>query len=116
VIPAPGVYEAMKKKLFITDERMFKLMDWAIENNMVATESEFLDQIGFTRNNINKVKSGTQGFRKEHILSACNLTGASADYIFGLTNTMMRKPAKRSLDLLKEAVIAVEHELKNGKG
>jgi hypothetical protein len=106
----------MKKKLFITDERMFKLMEWAIENNMVVTESEFLDQIGFTRNNINKVKSGAQGFRKNHIKKACEFTGASADYIFGFTNSMMRKPAKRSLDLLKEAVVAVEHELKNGKG
>jgi hypothetical protein len=103
-------------KLFIADERMFKLMEWAIENHLVATESEYLDRIGFTRNNINKVKSGIQGFRKEHIQKACQFTGASADYIFGFTNVIARKPAKKSLELLKEAVVAVEHELKKGRG
>jgi hypothetical protein len=106
----------MPNRLFIADERMFKLMEWSVENGLVPTQSHFLDAIGFTRNNLTKVRKGLQGFRGEHILKACQFTGASADYIFGLTNEMKRKATRKPLDLLKEAVVAVEHELKKGRG
>lgn len=105
----------MAKKLFISDERMLILMDWAIKNGIASGETEYLDLIDFSRNSIGKVREGSQGFTKAHILNACRITGASADYIFGFTNSMMRKVPARSIDLLKQAVIAVEQDMSVNK-
>lgn len=102
----------MPKKLFITNERMLQLVAWSIDNGIADTETEFYEKIGFTRNNISLVRSGATSFTKEHILEACKITGASADYIFGFTNTMQRKKPTRAMELLKEAVSAIDQELR----
>jgi hypothetical protein len=99
-------------KLFISDQRMLQLMEWAVKNEIVSGETQYLEQIEFARNSIVKVREGSQGFTKHHILNACKLTGASADWIFGLTNDMMRKAPKKPIEFLKQAVLAVEQELK----
>jgi hypothetical protein len=101
----------MATKLFITNERMLKLMDWAVSEDLAIDNADFLEKIGFTRTNIYKVKAGTNGFTNEQIWNACKLTGASADYIFGFTNSMMRKQPAKGVDLLKQAVHTVELEL-----
>lgn len=99
-------------KLFISDQRMLQLMTWAVRKGIADNETDFLDRIGFVRNNLRRVKAGEQGFTKEHILNACELTGASADYIFGFTNMISRKQQRHPIEQLKEAVLAVELELK----
>lgn len=91
---------------------MLLLVQWSIQTGIASNESEFYEMIGYTRNNISSIRSGTTSFTKEHILEACRITGASADYIFGFTNSMQRKKPARSIELLKEAVMAVETELK----
>lgn len=92
---------------------MLLLMEHAVNNLRIAgSEKEYMEMIGFTATNISNVKQGRQGFGKDHILNACRLTGASADYIFGLTSTMMRKENKNPIEMIKEAVRALEH--KNG--
>lgn len=98
--------------LFISDQRMLTLMAWAIDKGIADTETEYLEKIGFSRTNMSNVRKGMQGFTKEHIYTACKLTGASADYIFGFTNLIKRKPSKSSIELLKDVVLAVEEEMK----
>jgi phage host-nuclease inhibitor protein Gam len=98
------------KKLFISDQRMLRLLDWAIENKKAATETEYLDRIKFTRTNISNVRKGMQSFTKEHILNAATFTGANINWIFGLETNMMRKPGKTTMAMLREAVMAVEIE------
>ena len=105
----------MAKKLFITNERMLALMKWAIDAGHAETETDYLKKIGFPRTNIRNVRVGSQSFTKEHIHKACALTGASADYIFGFQTNLMRKPPKKSVDLLKEAVMAVEADFSKRK-
>lgn len=102
----------MAKKLFIADERMLLLMEWAIQKGIVDTETEYWERIEFARTSISNVRSGTQGFRTYHILNACRLTGASADYIFGFTNVIERKTSPQPMNLLKQAVAAVEQEMR----
>jgi hypothetical protein len=102
----------MAKKLFITNERMLQLMDWAINEEIAENETRYLEAIGFPRTNISNVREGIQSFTKDHIMKACKLTGASADYIFGFTTNMKRKPESKPLDALKQAVKAVELELR----
>lgn len=98
----------MAKKQFISDVRMLDLMAWAVRENKVANETEYMEKIGFPRTNISNVRRGTQSFTKEHILNACKLTGASADYIFGFNSSLKRKQERNPLDQLKDAVKAVE--------
>lgn len=102
-------------RLFITDERMLKLMTWAIDKGIADTETEYLEAISFPRTNISNVRRGVQSFTKEHILNACRLTGASADYVFGFSTVISRKPSKSAIQTLKEAVIGIESELKSRK-
>lgn len=102
----------MAKRLFITNERMLLLMQWAVRERVCENETEYLTSIGFPRTNLNNVKQGKLSFTKDHILKACELTGASADYVFGFTNIRTRKTGKESIQLLKEALTAVELELK----
>ena len=102
----------MPKKLFIADERMLQLMEYAVEKGIVESSAEYWEKIDFARTSISNVKQGTQGFRNYHIYNACKLTGASADYIFGFTNVMFRKAPVKPIDLLKQAVTAVEKEIK----
>ena len=105
----------MPKKLFISDERMLQLKDWALENGFADTESEYWEKIDFARTSISNVKAKTQSFRHYHIYNACKLTGASADYIFGLTNNLLRKQETKPIELLKQAVRAVDEELRSKK-
>lgn len=105
---------ATKKKLFITNERMLLLMEWALQHGIADTESGYLEMIDFPRTNIRNVRTGHQSFTKEHILLACKVTGASADYIFGFTNAIARRKPDRGIEALKLAVHAIELEMKNG--
>jgi hypothetical protein len=102
----------MAKKLYITDERMLKLIDWVILQNKADNASDFFKKIGFAKTNISNIRNGSQGFSKEHIRKACVVSGASADYIFGLSNEIRRKAPKTALQQLKDAVIAASEELK----
>lgn len=102
----------MAKKLFISDERMLKVIEWVVKQGKYDSENEFLKAIGFARESMPKLKAGGQGFTKYQILEACVITGASADYIYGFTNSMFRKDPTKPLDMLKHAVHAVEMELK----
>ncbi len=68
-------------ELFIPDERMLKLMEWAIKNDIVGTQREYFEKIEFAWQSLTGVQSGKQGFTKARILNACKLTGASADYM-----------------------------------
>lgn len=102
----------MPKKLFISDERMFKLMDIAIRQGLARTQTEYYEKIGFPPKSARVVKAGRQGFTREQIYKACKLTGTSADWIFGFTNTLKRKPDTKPIEQLKAVVIALEQELR----
>ena len=105
----------LKAKLAIPEQRMLKLMEWAVKNNIAESESQYWQKIGFPRTNITNVNSGKQGFTRNHIFNACKLTGASTDWIFGLSPTMFREgTAKTPAALLRQVVAQLEN--KNGKG
>lgn len=102
-------------KLHITDERMLQLMNYVVNVvNNYGSEDEFMRAIDFAPTNISNVRQGRQRFKKDHIENACKITGASADYIFGFTNTMMRKESKDPIEMIKLAVSALESKA-NGK-
>lgn len=90
-----------------SDNRMLQLMDWALRKGSVATnESSYLAMIGFSRTNISNVRTGRQSFNRDHIQKACEVTGANANWIFGLEKNMLRKedsdPIQRARTALEE--------------
>lgn len=101
----------MPKKLSIPDQRMLQLIEWAVNKKLAATESDFLEDIGFHRNNIVVVRRGGRKFTREQIFEACRITGASTDWIFGFINTMKRSADKQPIEQLKAAVTAIENQL-----
>lgn len=92
---------------------MLDLMEYAVKKGIAENDSQYFEMIRFPRNNISNIRAGKLSFTREQILNACKLTGASADYIFGFTNSMMRKEPTKPIDMLKQAVRAIENELKS---
>ena len=99
-------------KLSIPDSRMLALLDWSLANKLVSTEKEYFEKIKFARTNISNIRRGHQSFTRDHILEACKFTGANANWILGLETNMMRKESKKPLDQIKQAIVALESELK----
>lgn len=88
---------------------MFTLMDHCIKTKQYRTEKQFLEAIGFSFRNISQVRNGGQSFRLEHIRTACELTGANANWILGLEKNMLRKAEQKDpLLKLKEATTELE--------
>ncbi|WPV66327.1 hypothetical protein [Chitinophaga sp. LS1] len=102
----------MADKLFIADERILQLMEYAISTDIVDTQKEFLNEIGFGANNLGKLRNGERHFTPDNILKAATMTGANLNWIFGLEKNMLRDGKKHTaIDLLKSAVIQLESEL-----
>lgn len=101
----------MADQLFISDQRMLLLMKWAIDKGIAESENVYLEQIGFNRRNLYKLRAGDIGFTKVHILKAAELTGANINWIYGLESNMLRQKSQSAIEQLQAAVIAVETEL-----
>lgn len=99
----------------ISDKRMLQLMDYAIAKGIVASETEFLEAIEFSRTNLSNVKLGNQSFGRKHIFNACQLTGTNANWLFGFEANMLRKETKDPLQRLKEITVELEAQLKTNK-
>jgi hypothetical protein len=103
----------MAGKLFITNKRMLELWSYAKRQQLVGSDEDWCKRIGFSRPNLYNVKSGRQSFTVQHILKACQATGANVNWIFGLEENMFRnKETEAPIIQLKRAVIAVENQLK----
>ena len=85
-------------------------MDISIQAGKAMSEGEYLDKIGFQKTNISNVRAGRQSFTRDHILNACKFTGASADWVFGLTNEIYRKEPKSVTERLRAIVNEMEEQ------
>ncbi len=102
----------MPKFKQITDERMFKVMAYAIETKKATHRKDFCEQIGALPNNLVNIRNGTQSFTISHIRQTCITFNISANYIFGLSNVMLRTEPAKAIDRLRAAVAEMEAELK----
>jgi hypothetical protein len=99
--------------LFVSDRKMLELMEWAVSIGLASSERDFLQQIGFTPNNISRVRYGFQSFTKEHIYIAAKVFGANLNWLFDLEpNTLRNSKMKTPKEMLRDAVAAVEPYLK----
>lgn len=103
----------MAKKLFIVNDRMLQLWSYAVKEAIVADDDSWCKKIGFVRGNASNVRTGHQGFTLKQVQAAAFVTGANLNWIFGFENNMFREKKKlSSLQLLKQAVTAIEKEYK----
>jgi hypothetical protein len=86
-----------KSKLYISDERMFQLIDELKQRNVIRFTQEFLDIIDLDKQNVRNIKCGSQHFRIEHIRKACVNYGANANWILGMNERMFRMPIGKAL-------------------
>jgi hypothetical protein len=94
--------------LDIIDSRMLELMAYAVRENLVKNESEYLTSIGFSRTNIGNIRRGHQSFSTDHIHNACVITGANANWLFGIEKNMLRKEEKDPVERLKQLSVEIE--------
>lgn len=87
---------------------MLQLMEHAIKTGLARNETDYFQQISFAPTNVSNIRRGHQAFTKDHILNACRLTGANANWIFGLEKNMMRKESKNPIEKLSELTIELE--------
>lgn len=105
-----------KPELYITDKRMLTFMDWLVASGKVATQGEFLTSIGARPQNISNYRHGRQSFSVVMILRTAELYGMDLNWLFGVSNTMLRKKGKgkgdevSAIESLKLAVERLEKE------
>lgn len=101
-------------KLRIWDQRMFLLMQHCISTGACDSQRDFLTIIGFRETGLAQVRQGKQSFRHQHFLAAAKKFNIDLNWFYGLPSPMKRiiKNHKTPIALLKEAVLAVEAEVK----
>jgi hypothetical protein len=101
--------------LHFSVQRMLSVMDYLIKTGAEDSQAGFFYNIGFSRNNFVKIKSGAQGFRVDHYVNACDVYGIDANYFLKQSHTKMfpgsYKP-KTALQELWEVATRLEVELK----
>lgn len=106
----------MGTTLPIWDQRMFILMKYCIDNKIdgIKNQANFMARVEILGTaTMKQIRDGSQSFRHIHIQNACKLTGASVDWVYGLSTRMNRLEIKSNpLALLKEATRLIESELK----
>jgi hypothetical protein len=86
----------LPKRLKGIEGRMYEVYEYALNNNIVATDKEWCEKIGMVQQNFTRVKSGRGSYTVQQMIEACKLTGASLDYVAGLSKTMKRNETKLS--------------------
>jgi len=100
----------MSVKIPIWNQRMILLMKHCKESGLVHTQKEFFESIDFAETNLKDVRKGIRSFTLVQVITAAKKYNINMNWIAGLDNEMKRRKSVKSLDLLKEAVKAVQAE------
>jgi hypothetical protein len=107
----------MKQKLHIVNQRMLQWMEYSIHTKVVGNQKEWCEAIGFLPNNMHSIRQGIQGFSFEHVKNAAELINGNLNWLWNLEDNMLRTSKPLSpMQLLKQAVVAVENELSARNG
>jgi predicted ArsR family transcriptional regulator len=74
----------MNADLTIPDQRMLELIDRLTAAGIIRFRQEFLDVVGFPKQNFVRVEQGRQHFSPEQIARACETYRINANWILGL--------------------------------
>lgn len=98
----------------ITDERMFNVADYVVKNKVkgIKSYSAFAASIDMHQASLANVKNGRQSFTHDHILTACKKYNISADYLYGLSTDMFRKPATSPIEKIEQALAELKTKVK----
>ena len=100
-------------KLKIYNQRMFELMQVALQMGLAETEQDWFTKIGSNFRNSSKFKNGTINFQMEQMIEACKLHNCSMDWICGIKETMNRSDKEYTgIELIKEGLRQLENACK----
>lgn len=90
-----------------------KVFEYALTNNLAGTQKELCDKIGLRQQNLADIKSNKRSFTHEQLIELLRLTGASADWVYGLSGNMFReKKTKKPIQQFNEAVAVIKELVK----
>lgn len=99
----------------IWNKRMLEIMESMVGHGRTfEAEKDFWQAIKFSNvYRIDAVRNGSLSFKPYHIQKALQLSGRSADWLFGFSNEPFREDSTKSaLDKLKEVVTELESQEK----
>lgn len=91
---------------------MLQLMDHHISSGVCTSQNDFCSKIGLDPSAMWRIKNGSRGFTNEQIFEACKRFHVNPSWIYGFSTEMSIGKEKTALQRLREAVKAVEAELK----
>lgn len=100
-------------KLPVWGNRMFMVLDHALDSKLVSTRKEFWESLGLHPENSSNLKRGDRDFTVTQIKTVCEKYNINANWIFGLEPNMTRGKTKSAIQNLKDAVRSFEAQ--NGK-
>ena len=101
-----------KRELHTTTKRVLKIVKHLIEAEKYETLPDIMEAMGMNPKNAWKLENGYTNLTLDNIIKFCDLTNASPDYLFGYSNIMFRGKQLKPLEMMKQAVKAIEEELK----
>jgi DNA-binding Xre family transcriptional regulator len=105
----------MPPKLLPHNKRILEVLEeYQLKEGI--SNSEAMRRIGFNSRNTSKLKRGESGFTIPQLVSICQLSGVSANWILGLSSTKYSSPQNelQSLDLISVLELTIQ-ELKARK-
>lgn len=97
----------------VITKNSFKLFEYAMSNNLAGNQGELCEKIGIFRENLYQIKAGKRSFTHDQLLALLQLTGASADWVYGLSKEMFRTGKKKSpMQQFNEAVATIKDLVK----
>lgn len=74
-----------------TDKRITDLITYLQVRGQIKNRQEFLDRIGFLKQNYRAIRLGQVSFTIEQIHAVCKAYNVSADWVFGFSKKVFRE-------------------------
>ena len=110
---APTLSESTDNiELDIVDQRMLDLMEYCVATRYqgIASKGEWCRIIGIRVQYMDNIKKGTRKFTRDQLAAAGRKIGANMNFLYGLSSEVLRKDKRTPLEMLQEAVKAIETE------
>lgn len=91
------------------NHRVLKLVEDLVKAGKFLSEAEALTAIGFNKNNRYHLREGNTTFTHDQVYEIIKLTGADANWIYGISKQRLRSEKRLSpIQRIKEAVAELE--------
>lgn len=100
------------KRLPIYDQRMILLMRHCMDSEVVESQKDFLESIGFNPASLKDVRAGRRSFTVEQMVAACKKYKVNMNWLTGFSSDMRIAKSRSALQNLKDSVRVLESEMR----